>query len=159
MNLRPEEISSVIKEQISRYSDILTEYDTASLTDAADRYHDTCAARRENCCSSFEMKGSRFNGEISLEKPALVFFSVPYSEGWSAEVNGRETAVEKVDNGLMAVRCEAGENSIVFTYKNKYLSAGLIITITAAGILAVYLVLCRMRGKAEKSAFSMHNLQ
>ena len=149
-------------EQISRYSDILTEYDTASLTDAADRYHGTCADRRDNCCSSFEMKGSRFDAEISLEKPALVFFSVPYSEGWNAEVNGQEVTVENVDNGLMAVRCEAGENSIVFTYKNRYFSAGLIITIAAAGILAVYLVLCRVQacrpGACQPGNAAEHNL-
>ena len=135
------------EEQISRYADILEELDTSSLSDAAKRYSDTCARRRENCCSSFEMKGSRFEAEISLEKPALVFFSVPFSEGWSAEVNGRKTPVEKVDNGLMAVRCEAGESSISFVYKNRYTSAGLVITLAAAGAMAAYLLLCRVLSK------------
>ena len=135
------------EEQISRYSDILEEFDTSSLTDAAKRYSSTCAQMREKSCSSFEMKGSRFEAEIALENPALVFFSVPWSEGWSAEVNGREARAEKVDNGLMAVRCEAGESSIVFTYKNRYISAGLVITLAAAGVMAVYLVLCRVLSK------------
>ena len=134
-------------EQISRYSDILTEYDTAELDSAAGRYHEICARRRAECCSSFEMKGSRFSGEITLDKPALVFFSVPWSEGWSAEVNGEEAAVENVDNGLMAVRCEAGKSSISFTYENRYLRAGMIITFAAAGMLFVYLLLCRITAK------------
>ena len=134
-------------EQISRYSDILTEYDTAELDSAAGRYHEICARRRAECCSSFEMKGSRFSGEITLDKPALVFFSVPWSEGWSAEVNGEKAAVENVDNGLMAVRCEAGKSSISFTYENRYLRAGMIISFAAAGMLFVYLLLCRITAK------------
>ena len=127
------------EEQISRYADILEEFDTSSLADAADRYSDTCAERRKNSCSRFELQGSRFEAEISLEKPALVFFSVPFSEGWSAKVNGSDARVERVDNGLMAVRCEAGDSSILFTYRNKYTSAGLVIALCAAGVLAAYI--------------------
>ena len=127
------------EEQISRYADILEEFDTSSLADAADRYSDTCAEKRKNSCSRFELQGSRFEAEISLEKPALVFFSVPFSEGWSAKVNGSDARVERVDNGLMAVRCEAGDSSILFTYRNKYTSAGLVITLCAAGVLAAYI--------------------
>ena len=131
-------------EQISRYSDILTEYDTSALSDAADRYHEICEKRRSACCTSFEMQGSRFDAEITLDTPSLVLFSVPYSEGWIAEVNGQPARAENADSGLMAVKCEAGKSSITFTYKNKYSSAGLIMTISAAGALTVYLVLCRV---------------
>ena len=97
------------------------------------------------------MKGSRINAEITLEKPSLVFFSVPWSEGWSAEVNGVSADVENVDNGLMAVRCDAGKSSITFEYRNKYTSAGLIVTLSGAGILTVYLILCRVIKTKQKS--------
>ena len=126
------------EEQIRKYGDILDPYDTADISTAADRYHEICAERRSMCCSSFKMSKSRFDAEITLEKPSLVFFSVPYSEGWSAEVNGKSAEVENVDNGMMAVKCEAGQSSISFTYHNKYLSAGAFMTLGAALLLAAY---------------------
>ncbi len=127
------------KEQAEKYSDILTPYDTSLISTAAERYHEICETRRSLSCRSFEMQGSSFRAEITLDKPQLVFFSVPFSEGWSAEVNGSPAEIERVYNGLMAVRCDAGESRISFEYKNKYLSAGFIITLCAAGVLAVYI--------------------
>lgn len=139
------------EDQISKYSDILGEYDIASLQTAKERYGEICSGKRAQACSSFEMKGSRIDAEITLEKPSLVFFSVPWSEGWSAEVNGVSADVENVDNGLMAVRCDAGKSSITFEYRNKYTSAGLIVTLSGAGILTVYLILCRVIKPKQKS--------
>ncbi len=138
-------------EQAERFSDILEPYDIADITSAAERYHEICEKRRALSCSRFEMQGSSFEAEITLEKPALVFFSVPYSEGWSAEVNGEHADTEMVYNGLMAVRCEAGANSISFAYSNKYLTAGLIITAAAAAVMAVYIILCcAVKHRADK---------
>ena len=138
-------------EQISRYSDILTRYDPAGLSDAGSRYKEAVSKLRARSCTGFKAEGSSFSAGISLDKPGLVFFSVPYSEGWSAQVNGEAALIEKVDNGLMAVKCGAGESSIVFTYKNRYLTAGLIITLSAAGLLAVYAAVCIYKHKKHSA--------
>lgn len=48
----------------------------------------------------------------------MLFFSVPYSDGFTATVNGKATDVEKVDYGFMAVKIPKGEKcDIVFTYE------------------------------------------
>ena len=138
-------------EQAERYSDILEKYDTSALSDAGERYREICAQRRSMSCTSFKSGGSSFEAEISLEKPALVFFSVPWAEGWSAEVNGSEAPVEKVDGGLMAVRCEAGENTVCFRYKNKWLSAGAFISAGAVLLLIGYVLAGRVRSGKEKN--------
>lgn len=121
-------------EQKARYGDILTGYDTEDIATAGERYREICAERREKACSEFEMQGSEFTAKISLDKPMLVFFSVPYSEGWSAEVNGEEARIEKVDNGMMAVLCGAGESEILFKYSNGSITVGAIVS-AAAGLL------------------------
>ena len=46
-----------------------------------------------------------------------MFFSVPYDDGFTAYVNGQEADIVEVDEGLMAVLCPAGENSIDFVYQ------------------------------------------
>ena len=76
-----------------------------------------CRERRATAASVFQMNNSGFHAQITLEKENLVFFSVPYDDGFTAYVNGQETDILQVDEGLMAVLCPAGENSINFVYQ------------------------------------------
>src|SRR5699024_11812332 len=49
---------------------------------------------------SFEASGSGFTATITLDRENLVFFSVPYDEGFTATVNGVETEIEYVSTPL-----------------------------------------------------------
>ena len=80
-------------------------------------YVQDCRERRATAASVFKMNNSGFHAEITLEKENLVFFSVPYDDGFAAYVNGQEADIVEVDEGLMAVLCPAGENSIDFVYQ------------------------------------------
>ena len=80
-------------------------------------YVQDCRERRATAASVFQMNNSGFHAQITLEKENLVFFSVPYDDGFTAYVNGQETDILQVDEGLMAVLCPAGENSIDFVYQ------------------------------------------
>lgn len=73
-----------------------------------------------------------------LEGDKLVFFSVPYEDGWTATVNGAEAEIEKVSYGFMAVLCHDGENEIRFNYKTAGLTEGKIITLSGFIIFAAY---------------------
>ena len=61
------------------------------------------------------MTNSGFHAEITLDTANLVFFSVPYDDGFTATVNGREADILRVDEGLMAVLCPAGTVTIDYT--------------------------------------------
>ena len=80
-------------------------------------YVQDCRERRATAASVFQMNNSGFHAEITLEKENLVFFSVPYDDGFTAYINGQEADIVEVDEGLMAVLCPAGENSIDFVYQ------------------------------------------
>ena len=73
-----------------------------------DSYTQDCADRRAHSCSVFQMNNAGFHAEITLDKENLVFFSVPYDDGFTAYVNGEKTDILQVDEGLMAVLCPAG---------------------------------------------------
>lgn len=131
-------------EQIEKYSDIMEESPKARYAMLSkDDYAEACLQKQQNCSKSFRFDSKGFESVIDLDKPQLVFFSVPYSDGWSAEVNGRAVDVEKVSCGFMAVRAEEGENTIVFRYETPGLKVGWIITISGAVLLAIYLIICR----------------
>ncbi|WP_303826068.1 YfhO family protein [Ruminococcus flavefaciens] len=138
-------------EQAEKYSDILSEYTFSdALTLSRSNYSIFCSEKRKCCSKSFTFDSHGFTSVIGLSKPQLVFFSVPYSKGWTAEVNGVPADVERVDEGFMAVRANAGENTIVFRYETPYLRVGLIISLCSAAVLAAYvLIFRRRRGKNE----------
>ena len=62
-----------------------------------------CDARRATASRVFTMTNSGFHAEIDLTRENLVFFSVPYDDGFTAYVNGEQADIVEVDEGLMAV--------------------------------------------------------
>lgn len=148
--------SVVISEQdAEKYNDILTElpYSMMSGLGEAD-YISDCMDKREECCSEFSYDSEGFDAQITLEKPKLVFFSVPYDKGWTANVNGKPAEIVKANYGFMAVKAEAGENTITFEYETPGLKTGFICTVAGVLILSGYLLL--FRKKKCKSAVCSH---
>ncbi len=126
-------------EDVEKYSSYLTELPDAMLDDLHyDSYTQDCADRRAHSCSVFQMNNAGFHAEITLEKPNLVFFSVPYDDGFTAYVNGEKTDILRVDEGLMAVLCPAGASSIDFVYQADGLSASRVVTAVAIPVWVVY---------------------
>ena len=106
------------EEDAETYGKYLEKLPDAKLDDLwYDTYVSDCADRRASACSSFRMTNSGFHAEITLKKDDLVFFSVPYDDGFTACVNGKEADIVRVDEGLMAVLAPAGENTIDFVYQ------------------------------------------
>ena len=126
-------------EDVAQYGKYLTELSEDMLNDLHyDSYTQDCADRRAHSCSVFQMNNAGFHAEITLEKQNLVFFSVPYDDGFTAYVNGEKTDILQVDEGLMAVLCPAGASSIDFVYQAAGLSASRVVTAVAIPVWVVY---------------------
>lgn len=61
--------------------------------------------------------------KIRTETPKVAYFSIPFDGGWSASVNGKYTTIYR-SGGMMALKLEAGDNTIVFTYEAPGLKTG-----------------------------------
>lgn len=143
-------------EQIEKYGDIL---DEISIEDSSglvrSDYEKFSLEKKENTSSSFVYDSYGFESEITLDRPQLVFFSVPYSSGWTAQVNGKPADVEKVSYGFMAVRCDEGENTITFSYTTPGIRAGIVISLTGiTGILVLIAVSAVLRKKRKKPGYA-----
>jgi len=131
------------EEQIAEYGrlmephsdDIWVDYSDAATVEDAD-------ARREEASSSYVAGKNSFTSVITLEKENLIFYSIPYDEGWSATVNGEPVQIEKVNKGFMAVKGEAGENTVVFTYTTPGLATGALVSLVSLIVLIGYMVIC-----------------
>ncbi len=105
------------------------------------QYEMQCKKLAGSSCESFEYTDNGFTAEFDNEgDDSLLFFSVPYSSGFSATVNGEAVDVEKVSYGFMAVRVPGNtKSSIVFTYETPGFSLGLKITVVSAIGFCVYI--------------------
>ncbi len=140
------------REQAAKYKDCLSYYSFKGTDYTEQEYYQNCLDRRANSCSSFNYDSYGFNAKITLDRDNLVFFSVPYDDGWTATVNGKEADIEKVDYGFMAVLCPEGENEIEFTYETKGLFWGKVITFVGIGTLIVYLGAAHFSGRKKKES-------
>lgn len=129
---------------VQKYSAYLDSFeDSGAFCNAdytEDAYMQDCVERRETAASSFSRDNSGFSATISLPKDNLVFFSVPYEEGWSATVNGKPAEIVKANVGFMAVLCPKGDNvSIRFNYKTPGLGIGALISLGALAVFLLYI--------------------
>ncbi len=98
-----------------------------------------CAARRKVSAHYFKPSSNGFTAEISMDRENLVFFSVPYHEGYTATVNGKQAKIYRVNKGFMAVVAPEGLCEIEFTYNTPGLKIGLIVSLISVVLIAVYI--------------------
>ena len=55
--------------------------------------------------------------------------------------------MEKVNNGLMAVKAEAGDNEIRFNYMPQGFKLGIVISSLSLITLVIYVTLCKKKSK------------
>ena len=85
-------------DQISAFGSLLEPLPDEELTNRSeDAYAADCAARRAAGVAAFTATDTGFTAKTAYDTDELVFFSVPYDDGFSATVNGEPAAIEKVD--------------------------------------------------------------
>ena len=88
---------------------------------------------------NFKITNNGFNCNFSSDKDNLLFFSIPYHDGWSAYVNNKKIEIEQVNIGFMAIPVTEGQNDIVFVYENNFVEIGRYISIVCILVFIVYL--------------------
>lgn len=118
-----------------------------------DELRSDAARRKQTTIQNFKRDNTGFEGDITLNKNNLVFFSVPYEQGWTATVNGQPAKIEKVNMGFMAVYCNSGAAShIRFNYMTPGLIPGIAITVVSAALLIAYMLYYKKKKEQEEEA-------
>ncbi len=81
---------------------------------------------------------NRFTGKIQVKDPAILYFSIPYDEGWKVRVDGRDTEKFRVNYGMSAVLMPPGTHHVVLSYELPYLKGWL--TLTILGIVLLFFI-------------------
>ena len=101
-----------------------------------------CEKLKKRACDRFGYTSDGFEAHFdNIGDDTLMFFSIPYSSGWSATINGAPVEIEKADFGFMAIPIPANKNcEIRFTYRTPGFVTGTAISLAAAVMFAVYMV-------------------
>lgn len=70
---------------------------------------------------------NKIKGSIQLEKESLVFYSIPYDEGWSVKVDGKHVKTYKVNIGMMGILLPPGSHQIQLNYRPPFYTVGWIL--------------------------------
>lgn len=104
-----------------------------------ENYLNDCLERKEISCYDFVRDNKGFEAKIDTkDTEEYVFFSVPFDNGWSAEVNGQKAEIMQVDYGFMAVKVPANTTS---TIRFNYHTPGVLYGFFVAGVCGFLLLL------------------
>lgn len=77
-------------------------------------------------------------GTVSLDEPGVMQFSIPYSAGWTAIVDGEEVPTLCTAGTFLAIGLSPGNHEIQLTYRTPLLRAGLALTVLSALALILF---------------------
>lgn len=94
---------------------------------------------------------SVLSGTVNAAQDGYLFLPVPYENGWSAVVDGKETPILRADIGFMSIPVSEGDHSFTFTYRQPYMQAGIYLSIVS---LIIWSILCMVRIYKKKKSNS-----
>lgn len=100
-------------------------------------FKNEAAKRRASACTEFVTYNNGFKATASMARDNLLFFSVPYEEGFKAYVDGQRTEIVQADFGFMAVYVPAGVHKVEFTYELSGWKTGLYGTLAGIVLLCI----------------------
>jgi uncharacterized membrane protein YfhO len=103
--------------------------------------------RRSSVLSINHFDNNHVKGEIKLDRPKMLFFTLPFDPGWSVAVNGQPAELSRVNIGFSGLWLPAGEHTIELRYHLPHFKASLIVSILS--IICLMILLWRSRGKAK----------
>lgn len=91
---------------------------------------------KEDVMENTEIGTNTITGSIDLKQDKILCFSVPYSKGWRAYVDGKEQPLLKANIMYMALPLSKGMHTIQLRYRTPGLCIGIVLS--CLGILLFY---------------------
>lgn len=117
-----------------------------------EKYEEQAKKLQSNSLQNSYVSGNKITGDITLDKESLLQFSVPYSTGFKAYIDGKETDVLQSDVMYTSIIVPKGSHKIELKYSTPYLKIGLIVTCLTVFGLIIYEVIIRIVRKKHRNA-------
>ena len=99
---------------------------------------------QQNKATDISYKENQFQASFQTKKDQMLCVTIPYSKGWSAKVDGKETKIYKANGMFMAVPMTKGVHKVEMNYVTPGLKIGAMIS-AAGWIMLIILALLQRR--------------
>lgn len=110
-----------------------------------DQYVKEVQNRKQEVLENIKMDTNEIQGTIQLSKDKILCLSIPYTKGWSAEVDGKHVEILDGNDMFMAIPIEKGSHSVHLYYETPGMKLGFLIGGT--GILCLLGIICYNKKK------------
>lgn len=100
-------------------------------------------ARSRNAMENIEFTNNRITGTIDLDKPMFLCMSLPYSEGWTAYVDGEKADLLNANIAFSGLELDAGHHEIELKFCTPYLKSGVVLSVLGIAALIGLCILFR----------------
>ncbi len=112
-----------------------------------DNFQELIDERTEDILEDVEILTNAVKGKINLSADKFLCLSIPYSEGWTAYVDGQEVELKKANGMYMGMELEAGEHEIELKYMTPGLKAGALCSLVGIILIISISIYHRKRNK------------
>lgn len=132
-------------DEVEQLGNLLTRGDVQATSDFA-----TAVADRQKFVATDFIGTSRgFEAKVALPSDKVMFFSVPYSRGFTATIDGKKTPIYKANLCMMALKVPKGDHAIVLDYFPLGLKTGLWLSLVGI-LLLVLLMWCDKKASGPR---------
>lgn len=93
---------------------------------------------------------TEISGTINCRENSYIYSSIPYDEGWSVYIDGKEAETFEIGDAMLGVAASAGNHEITYKYSPRGLKYGIIISSAAVIALAGYFIYSYKISKSAK---------
>ena len=133
-------------DEMSVISEPLTGYDDKVAALSAESLQNVDIHQNESSFST-----GRVDGEITVAGDRLLCLTIPYSEGWTAYVDGEKVPVEIANIMFTGIRLTAGHHTVSLRYETPGLRPGLLLTAGGLLLFIVWLVVSKVLARKSKA--------
>ena len=129
---------------------VLRDPQAAGLKDAAsgpESFEERIAALNGCVLENVRFGKDTVTGTLHADQPRYIVFQIPFSKGWTARVNGQQTALLQTDAGFMGLCAQPGDNEIRLSYQTPGSRLGRYLTLLGVLLFAAGQTVCRRRRK------------
>ena len=96
-------------------------------------------------------KQTNIKGNIMLTKSKMMYFSIPFDNGWTVNENGKPLNKVILSNGMTGVFLEAGNHNLEWTYTSPNMKKGMMVVIASLIIFLVLLAYTKFKKTTPQS--------
>jgi len=124
--------------------------DTSALLDYNNYLTNVTDLKKDNFSVS-KFSENHITGNVNTMESKILFFSIPFDEGWKATLNGKDVKLYRLNCGLTGLLTQKGNNNIALTFTPRFKNIGFIISLFSLIIFVGLLTLNYFENKKRIS--------